>query len=313
MICPRCGTGETRKRGQNKNRQVWFCKTCGTRFIPKGKKTDPIANSLTLTKEYLTQAYEAKGMTTKEIGQETGINPRTVNYYLHRHNISVRGSRNYKHADNVEGFLKPSTDWHAYWLGFIAADGCIYKGNNNTYLLRLRLASKDREILENLKKGLSLDVPIKSFSTANGYGYTQLEVHSKPLIQALDKWGITENKTFSLVFPKIPQEHIHSFVRGYFDGDGTVYWRHRKTWSEVVCRFISGSLPFLEELNAYLISCNIKTNKIYKNGNGSTYVLPLSSVKQNVYNFALLIYKDASVFLERKYFEFQPLYEVYTK
>lgn len=119
MPCPRCGQNQTRKGGQNKGRQIYRCKICGTQFISQGKQRDPIGNSLVLTKDYLVNAYQLQGMTTTEIATETGISSRTVNYYLHRHKIPVRqGARLYRAVQNVEGFLVPSTDWHAKldWL-----------------------------------------------------------------------------------------------------------------------------------------------------------------------------------------------------
>jgi hypothetical protein len=113
----------------------------------------------------LVNAYQLQGMTTTEIATETGISSRTVNYYLHRYNIPVRqGTRLYRVAQNVEGFLVPSTDWHAYWIGFIAADGCIYRASGSTYLLRLKLASKDKHLLENFRKVLMVDSPIREVS-----------------------------------------------------------------------------------------------------------------------------------------------------
>jgi hypothetical protein len=237
--------------------------------------------------------------------------PKTVDNYQSQHRASTfGGKRRYQTPSNIEGFLKPDSDWHAYWLGFIAADGCIHRGNGNCNLLRIRLKSEDRSLLENFKDGLKIDNPIREFIN-DGKPYTQIEINDKFLVNILSQWGIVENKTLSLIFPSISTPYLSSFIRGYFDGDGTVYWRHRKyptyTSSQIVCRFISGSLNFLSRLAEALTEQGIRTRSLYKNGNSNAYVLPLSSVKSNISNFASFIYQDASVFLSRKRSQFDLL------
>ena len=54
------------------------------------------------------------------------------------------------------GFANPSTDWDAYWIGFIAADGGIH-GN----LVRLRLAARDVDHLYTFRAGMQLENPVR--------------------------------------------------------------------------------------------------------------------------------------------------------
>ena len=104
----------------------WYyqCKACKMRFLrQEDKNKNPLRHSKTLTKEYLQSAYVEKQKSTVEVARDTGTCPRTVAGYLLRYGIPAheRG-RIYKKIENVEGFMWANSDWHTYWLGFIAAD-----------------------------------------------------------------------------------------------------------------------------------------------------------------------------------------------
>lgn len=48
-----------------------------------------------------------------------------------------------------------------------------------------------------------------------------LTLASKYMCNTVEKWGLTQAKTFTINFPDfLPEELIPHFIRGYFDGDG---------------------------------------------------------------------------------------------
>lgn len=49
------------------------------------------------------------------------------------------------------------TEEKAYWLGFIAADGCIRKNKSGSYELSIHLAEKDIEHLAAFKSAIQSD------------------------------------------------------------------------------------------------------------------------------------------------------------
>lgn len=56
-----------------------------------------------------------------------------------------------------------------------------------------------------------------------------LAMASKHMCESLEKWGLTQNKTFTITFPDFLKEDLIShFVRGYFDGDGCACISRRK-------------------------------------------------------------------------------------
>jgi len=69
----------------------------------------------------------------------------------------------------------------------------------------------------------------------------QIRITSKEMVSDLIKHGCFPNKTFTLRFPNINQKLIHHFMRGYFDGDGSIYNGQQKNW------YILGNYDFLKE------------------------------------------------------------------
>jgi hypothetical protein len=265
-----------------------------------------------LSKDFLLSQHVSGRRSLSAIARETGTSRETVANYLRRYNLHIHGksvsSRRYSPLQNIEGFYGPASDWHAYWLGFVAADGCVYRVSKGSRrprnLLRLRLKADDHAHLENLRKGLQTDSPVKLLRDNDGYKYAQLELNGEHLINALARWGIVQNKTATMPFPSMAEEHLGAYIRGYFDGDGTIYWRLRPDHSgknpQPVCRFISGSPNFLRGLDAALNKWGIETKTPYKNGKSNAHVLPLSNAKTNLRIFASRLYDGATVWLERK-------------
>lgn len=106
-----------------------------------------------------------------------------------------------------------------------------------------------------------------------------------------------------LKFPTINEDLVPHFVRGYFDGDGTVgvYKYVSKSDSKTLkSGFCCGCYEFLTELCKKLPvkTVNIRENKKDNNGQGCVYTVSFSvndSIKLYTY-----MYKNATIFLNRK-------------
>jgi len=259
-----------------------------------------------LTKEALTRAYVEQEMSLEKVAECYHTSIQIVRKYMKIHGISARppslSNRKYKFVES-SGFLNPVDDWHAYWIGFIAADGHI----TNTGFLQIGLAQSDQNMLENFLKGVHAENPIYQYKTNNGGMASHVQIRDDKLIESLSKWGITPRKSLTIQWPTTFPIHLYpAFIRGYFDGNGTIFQRYRKAkehhqgWTETSCRFICGSPPFLNELERTLNLHGIITIKQYQNQGTQAYVLPLSGKKENLKKFASLIYQDCSICLERK-------------
>ena len=113
----------------------------------------------------------------------------------------------------------------AWLLGFIAADGYlpITKGAKNRIVISL--APQDKDVLEMIASELSFEGPIHQYQSAmEGHEFVSLAFTSQKLREQIEAYGIGNNKTFKLNhLPSLPREYIMDFIRGFFDGDGSVY------------------------------------------------------------------------------------------
>ena len=91
----------------------------------------------------------SKDKTQKEIAEIFKVSSSTIGRILKKNNIKTNRSRlnESKLYFNMNYFDDIDTNEKAYWLGFIAADGCL-KSN------KVRLVSKDEEVIVKFKNAI---------------------------------------------------------------------------------------------------------------------------------------------------------------
>lgn len=184
------------------------------------------------------------------------------------------------------------TEEKAYWLGFLYADGSVGSTDNR---IELGLAEKDVGHIEKFRDFIGIPNKISYRPATKSYRYA---FKSIPCKADLIKQGCVPKKSLILTFPteqQVPKELIKHFIRGYFDGDG---WFTNT--SECFQVGIIGTENFI---NGFLNSIEIqnKDNKIFnvhREDGAKRYVF---GAYQDVFNFLNWIYKDAIVYLDRKY------------
>jgi intein/homing endonuclease len=135
----------------------------------------------------------------------------------------------------------------AYVLGFWFADG--YMRIEASY--RIAFDSADVEILHQIREALNSSHPIRKRKTDKSW---HLEIYSKRLYEKLLELGGRKRKSKTICFPKIQKGLIRDFIRGYFDGDGSVFYvdyistKNHKPRRELRSNFTSGSKTFLDVL-----------------------------------------------------------------
>lgn len=207
-----------------------------------------------------------------------------------------------------------STEIEAYLLGFFYADGCVsqYKyGAFRSFSISLNLKDIDylQWICDTINESLATHYTVKSKANS----VCRLTVCKKEFIIRLIKLGILPRKTYensAFVFENIPNHLKHHFVRGFFDGDGTVgLYPNSKNNSSLKARvgFVSLNQKLLEAIRAY-IKNNIGCSAIY--GDSIYFRIRLGGNKSCL-QFGNMIYVDAHYYLERKYLIFKEI-PVYT-
>jgi len=110
-----------------------------------------------------------------------------------------------------------------------------------------------------------------------------------------------------MAFPHELPKHLHSaFVRGFFDGDGSIYYRDRRGWRATQCKFVSGSRDMLVGLGTVLTDAGIAVGRMCR-GSGRALVLPVLTRQTNLRRFSQYLYAGATVWLWRKRAVFEEL------
>lgn len=208
-----------------------------------------------------------------------------------------------KYSVNEDYFNKIDLEHKAYFLGLMASDGCITDENK----LLIGLAREDDEVLKMFKSCINYTGPLYLIAgrTLAHKDQTRLQIRNKTLYEALRKHGITERKSLTLKFPDLPDDMIPHFIRGYFDGDGSVKFNH----GVMNIRFV-GTSEFLTKLQDILIEkCQLSKVKMFQaNKAKNTFELTYGGDTQclRIYDF---MYLNSTRFMQRKKGKFDKHWE----
>lgn len=198
----------------------------------------------------------------------------------------------------------------AYFLGFLYADGCIH---SSLPRFSISLQEEDKYILEKFTKEIKYTGELykRSYEKENVKDQFCLEITSDKIKSDLIKLGCVSKKSLILDFPKIfSDKYINHFIRGYFDGDGSVGYTERlisgnnykEQFIQIVgsCNFIDGLISELNFINKMTISTvNSGKNKNIQIKNKEDFI--------KMYEY---LYKDANIFLHRKINKFKEIIDL---
>lgn len=261
--------------------------------------------------EDITKLYQ-EGKTAKEISSLLGFKYHQPVYNFFKKMGWERNGKSGKRTYVVdESFFKViNTEEKAYILGFICADGHIERDR-----LRITVSIKDKDILNKIRSTMHSNHPIKEVQRINPYNKTErkiltlvdLTINSVELVRPLFNMGLTTNKTYTLngnILRYIPKYLMRDFLRGYFDGDGNVFFGRRYTSGYKYNINICGNEDFLlKSFQTYFPSIN----KLYKDLYSKQCYIWKISQKDKVKDFMYYLYYNSSIFLQRKYNEYRKI------
>lgn len=272
--------------------------------------------------------YQKEGILIKDIAQQYNVDSSIIARLLKYNNIELKTRKEIKKEldnRNLCRIFSVNHDYFKIWnhnmayiLGFIAADGNIlhrkYQGKLRSRLT-INLNAVDIELLEKIKKELQYEGNIYKFKSKLKYkkfDSCSLKIDSKDLVSDLINLGITEKKSYTIKIPdNIPEKYEIDFVRGYFDGDGSVNGYYPTNSNEVRTktlqirvRIASGSKEILEQINTIFVKRGLNSKNISKQRD--VYEICYSTFESiKIYN---LFYQNPNaLFLQRKKQKFQDL------
>ncbi|MBL7150190.1 MAG: hypothetical protein ISS84_00980 [Candidatus Pacebacteria bacterium] len=180
--------------------------------------------------------------------------------------VVVQNQNSRKYNLNFNYFKKWSPK-RAYILGYIFAEGNINISKNRGHRGVLQIESKDKDILYFINKELGKNIyPTYRKRIREGRKNPVQEsfyitICSKEIINDLTKIGVPPGKKSGKIkFPSLPKKYTKHFIKGYFDGDGSIFTLNQKrkyknkiySYFYKYLTFKSKSLKFLKELNKKL-------------------------------------------------------------
>ena len=252
-------------------------------------------------------AMYQNNMSLREIERLTHHGRPQIAKMLENFGIKTTSGNHYrKYFFDFDFFEKIDNELKAYWLGFMYADGCVLPQNKyGEQEIQLTLAKQDEQSIIDFKYDLKSTYPIryddsKNKKNKNAQIQVIMKMRSQKTVEDLKKLGCVEKKSLILTFPteqQVPSKLIHHFIRGYFDGDGSIFISNNRGNISFV-----GTKDFITTLSTYfnygtIIQDQRKNNSWYLNTAGQKSI-------EEYYNF---MYKDATRYMQRKYDKFQEI------
>jgi len=263
-----------------------------------------------LTKEVLISRYVNEKLSLEDIGKIYGVSRVAIYKKLKKYGIGQRSKSEARieaqkqrklpqeFFDINESFFSGWSSEMAYVLGLVITDGCVSKSG------AVSLCINDKELLEKVREIMGSTHKITL--SKNQENLSCFRFAREKIIVDLERLGVVPRKSLIVKFPAVPYDYLPDFIRGVFDGDGSVYFEKRSLKSPVRSKFVSGSADFIAGLQKNLEMLGMPGRTIYKQKtkNGWNYSVVFGH-EDSAKLFAIL-YKNnpKGLFLERKYKRF---------
>ena len=189
----------------------------------------------------------------------------------------------------------------AYLLGLFYSDGCIHS-NDGSYCASIVLREDDKYLLDTIV----VKFPFFRLSKYTNHAWS-IVCTKKAIVEDLQANGMCFRKSTDtkelLKLPNLGAELVHHFIRGYFDGDGSVY---RQKQGNTKIDIGGTGFNMITDIVRVLYNNRITVNMTCKYAGAGLrkhdyYVLYTSSDKVSK-QFADYIYKDCGdLYLRRKH------------
>lgn len=241
--------------------------------------------------------YTEEKLSLQEIANRTGRKSlESIRQLLLNANVTMRNRASKKDWNlNESYFNEINSEFKAYILGYLIADGNVYERKDSNPCIRMEIHEKDKYILEIFKKELNSDNKIRYGNSEKRKHHVTFSVHSEEIFNDLSKYGIVPNKTFKTYLPtNIDKSLMRHLIRGLMDGDG---WVAKK---DAFIGFI-GTEQLMDDVKNYLKE-ELDIDGILVEKDENTHITELwfanKKDKKILYEY---LYKESNYYLTRKF------------
>jgi predicted DNA-binding protein YlxM (UPF0122 family) len=212
-------------------------------------------------------------------------------------------------------FFKRWTAGMAYVLGLLYTDGNLTSpraGAQKKTLPSFSLSQKERELLDKALALMRCECKIH-LTRRKGTGTTgktlelyTFQIFNKEIYNDLLKLGLTPRKSRTIEFPRIPRTVIRHFLRGCWDGDGSVSLL-KNNINKPVAKFVSGSKKFIEGISSTLETLGLPKRKIYISKDSNVFSIKYTGPQCVQLYEIFYSHVPETKYLERKYRKFRDI------
>jgi len=214
------------------------------------------------------------GKSAYKISEITGVGLGSIYYHLNKMSITRSNKENSrKYFVDHDYFENINTQEKAYWLGYLFADGYVSSSNGK----RVGVTSKDIDHIEAFRDDLGATYPVNIYEAHTSYGdsvYGRLLISSEKMYSDLVRLGCVEKKSKILLPPEIELDMERHFLRGFYDGDGSIK-KHKLSKTGYVLSLVStkemiewtqervgGSVRYQESKDIWYLDTSITTERL---------------------------------------------------
>lgn len=281
--------------------------------------------------EEMINLYINSDLTTVDLSKIYRISQSSVYAHLKRRDIQIRSwnftSRKphkayYKYHCNENYFDSIDTEDKAYFFGLLFADGNISILNTNSMSMRIMLQECDKDILLSFLRCIESNHPLKYDNKQSSKNYGILNVNPQYRIgiqhlhfcKTLISYGMVPKKSFVKQFPEVilnsNEDIIRHFIRGYFDGNGCIYFKYRNDGLIRSAMFsIVSTLDMCNVMRDIIYNktgVNCKLRKNSKHEYSTIHSITVTSINET-YKILCYLYDNSNFYLDRKYKQFMEL------
>jgi hypothetical protein len=294
-------------------------------YCENSKSLGDIGKACNCSRQYIYKKIKSYGLTTRDKTSARTLALEGGKIIVMRPDDTGNATAiTFQKTKHKEDFFSSWSPEMAYVLGVIYTDGNLTPGSlrdpsSKTTLLvpRVTVYQKEPELLKKIlslqesnskllfrkkrviksKKGDKKDI------VAGEIYY--FHIHGDKIYDDLVALGLFPNKSLKLQFPQVPSNCIRHFIRGCWDGDGSIYVEN--STNKKAASFVSGSKKFIAGLLAELEKLGMPKRTIHENkGKNISYYFRFTGDQCD--KLFHILYDDvpSTQYLERKHNIFKP-------
>ena len=280
--CRSCGTTERPHRAKG------LCPRCYNQAYAdrvrqpdarRGRRRDGLCSRITASE--LRKHYVEQGLSLQDIADRFKCTRALILYLMKRHGIPRRTKSEARRLAQSKGKVRYEKqlvdgsvrtiqirnthinknffrDWScemAYVLGVFFTDGCLSVSRTGYH--GASISQKEPELLQKCLVLMRCDATLRH-NPNNGAAssiYT-FRIHHQDVCRDLVQYGIHPRKSRTIRFPDVPGQHLRHFLRGCWDGDGSIC-KCGSVASSWKASFVSASSAFIWGIHDALVSLGL--------------------------------------------------------